>query len=50
MLNRIILEDIKVSLRDFPVVGILGPRQVGKTTLAKMIAGNSRTKVAYLGY
>ncbi len=48
MLNRTISEDIEVSLRDFPVVGILGPRQVGKTTLAKMIAETSQTKVVYL--
>ena len=25
-------------LRSFPVVGILGPRQIGKTTLARQVA------------
>lgn len=29
--------EIKASLENFPVVGILGPRQVGKTTLAKQL-------------
>lgn len=39
MINRIEGDRIKESLNDFPAVGILGPRQVGKTTLAKEIRG-----------
>lgn len=31
----------------FPVVGIVGPRQVGKTTLAKRIAGLLSKPVRY---
>ena len=31
------LEAIQEHLRDFPVVAIVGARQVGKTTLAKQV-------------
>jgi predicted AAA+ superfamily ATPase len=37
MIKRIIQKEIEKSLKTFPVVGILGSRQVGKTTLAKEI-------------
>jgi predicted AAA+ superfamily ATPase len=37
MIKRAIQEKVEKSLTVFPVVGILGPRQVGKTTLAKQI-------------
>ena len=33
------LELIRERLKNFPVVSVLGPRQVGKTTLAQEIAG-----------
>jgi predicted AAA+ superfamily ATPase len=33
------LETIRQRLSSFPVVSVLGPRQVGKTTLAQVIAG-----------
>lgn len=33
------LETIRQRLKSFPVVSVLGPRQVGKTTLAQEIAG-----------
>jgi uncharacterized protein len=33
------LETIRERLKRFPVVSVLGPRQVGKTTLAQVIAG-----------
>ena len=33
------LELIRERLKSFPVVSVLGPRQVGKTTLARVIAG-----------
>jgi predicted AAA+ superfamily ATPase len=33
------LETIRERLKSFPVVSVLGPRQVGKTTLARAIAG-----------
>ena len=37
MIQRTILPLIQESLTFFPVVGIIGPRQVGKTTLAKIV-------------
>ena len=48
MIKRIIQERIETSLTKYPVVGILGPRQVGKTTLAKMIMSRVKKKVIYL--
>ena len=36
-INRAKIEVIKEDLKSFPVVAILGARQVGKTTLAKEI-------------
>ena len=38
MIKRRIQKDIIKSLKQFPAVGLVGPRQAGKTTLAKMIA------------
>jgi len=35
MINRTILKELKILLKEYPVVTILGPRQAGKTTLAK---------------
>src|SRR4030065_2079134 len=40
MIKRAIQKKVEESLKTFPVVGILGPRQVGKTTLAKEILKN----------
>jgi len=40
MIKRIIQKEVENSLSTFPVVCILGPRQVGKTTLAKEIQKN----------
>ncbi len=37
MIQRAILPQIQEALTFFPVVGIIGPRQVGKTTLAKIL-------------
>lgn len=34
------IQDILESFEDFPVVGVIGPRQVGKTTLAHQVARN----------
>ena len=38
MLKRLITEQIKEEIEDTPAVTLLGARQVGKTTLARMIA------------
>lgn len=46
MLNRVKeIEVIKGLLKRFPVVGIIGARQVGKTTLARAIAGSVKMPV-----
>lgn len=39
MISRTITEKIKKALGVFPVIGIIGPRQVGKTTMAKTLQG-----------
>lgn len=48
MIKRRLQGVIETSLKKYPVVGILGPRQVGKTTLAKMIQKSISKKVVYL--
>ncbi len=48
MINRTLKQIIEVSLKQYPVVGILGSRQVGKTTLAKMIERSLSKKPLYL--
>ncbi|HXV65343.1 MAG TPA: ATP-binding protein [Vicinamibacteria bacterium] len=47
MIPRRLMGDVRLALRQFPVVGIVGARQVGKTTLAKEIA-RSRKNAVYL--
>lgn len=37
MIHRFITEKIKKALNVFPVVGVIGPRQVGKTTLVRSL-------------
>lgn len=48
MIKRGIQGSVEASLKKYPVVGIVGSRQVGKTTLAKMIQGAISKKVIYL--
>ncbi|MDP2337852.1 MAG: ATP-binding protein [Bacteroidota bacterium] len=48
MITRRILTEIKDSLSFFPVVAIVGPRQVGKTTLAKQIMSELAKSTLYL--
>ncbi len=48
MINRRIFSEIKDSLNFFPIVAIIGPRQVGKTTLAKQIMSGSAKPTLYL--
>lgn len=48
MITRRILTEIKDSLSSFPVVAIVGPRQVGKTTLAKQIMSELVKPILYL--
>lgn len=46
--KRSLLETLRKSLSRFPVVGLIGCRQVGKTTLAKVLASSFRPDAVYL--
>ena len=48
MIARRIKSEINESLSFFPVVSIVGPRQVGKTTLAKQIMSESARPTLYM--
>lgn len=48
MIKRALQERVEKSLAKYSVVGILGSRQVGKTTLAKMLKERIGKKVVYL--
>ncbi len=48
MIPREIQPDVERSLASFPAVGLVGPRQVGKTTLARMIEADRPEKVLHL--
>jgi uncharacterized protein len=48
MLKRTIQANIGESLKRYPVVGLIGPRQTGKTTLAKLIQRTMKAKAVYL--
>lgn len=46
MIPRLLQKQVEDSLNRYPAVGLVGPRQAGKTTLAKAIGG--RAKALYL--
>lgn len=48
MIKRSAQDEIALLLGEFPAVGILGPRQVGKTTLAEEIAALTNPEPIYL--
>jgi len=48
MIRRILQKSLTNALNTMPVVALLGPRQVGKTTLALEFAKSTRKKTAYL--
>jgi len=48
MIEREAKQDIGRLLEEFPAVGVLGPRQVGKTTLAEELATRINPKPIYL--
>jgi predicted AAA+ superfamily ATPase len=48
LIERKIRTDIERSLKEYPVVGIVGSRQTGKTTLAKQIKSDLKAKTIYL--
>ena len=47
-INRLVEEQVLKDISQFPVVGIIGPRQVGKTTLAKSIMNKFGKRSIYL--
>jgi len=48
MIKRRIQQTLETNLQHFPAIGLVGPRQSGKTTLAKVIAEYSEKPVIYL--
>jgi uncharacterized protein len=48
MFNRVAEKEIKEAFSIFPAVAIVGPRQIGKTTLAMQFSGKTKKKVLYL--
>ena len=47
MIKRGIEKELKILLNTFPAVALLGPRQVGKTTLTRELLKNSVNEVIY---
>ncbi len=48
MIKRMLESKIKSELKHFPAVAILGARQTGKTTLAKMLMQTITKQCFYL--
>ena len=48
MIQRTLLNEIPKLISYFPALGLVGPRQVGKTTLVKMLAQSLTKPVLYL--
>ncbi len=48
MIDRCLFNKIQASIETYPVVGIIGSRQAGKTTLAKMVRDTIKKKSIYL--
>jgi hypothetical protein len=48
MIERRLYNKIQASMKAYPVVGIIGSRQAGKTTLAKMVRDTLKKKSIYL--
>jgi uncharacterized protein len=48
MIHRFGTEDLIELLQEFPAVAIVGPRQVGKTTLAKLLAQQIQKEIVYV--
>ena len=48
MIKRQAQSEIAQLLEEFPAVGVLGPRQIGKTTLAETIAASEKPEPVYL--
>lgn len=48
MIKRWKLKDLSENLNYFPVIGIVGPRQVGKTTISKTLIKNLNKETLYI--
>jgi hypothetical protein len=48
MIDRLITQKLLTLIKEFPAVGILGPRQSGKTTLAKYIQKFIKRETVYI--
>ena len=48
MIHRAIINQVVRTLQSFPACGLIGSRQVGKTTLAKTIANELNIPSLYL--
>lgn len=48
MIERILMTELLQQVDDMPAVAVLGPRQVGKTTLVKMVESKVSRPVIYL--
>lgn len=48
MIKRALQDSLETSLKKYPVVGIVGPRQTGKTTLAKVVRQTLTSRSVYL--
>lgn len=48
MINRDIVSKIELVLKEFPVVCLLGPRQVGKTTVVKSFKTVNKKEAVYI--
>lgn len=48
VITRDLSQDIRDGLRQFPAVALLGPRQIGKSTLAHQIANQIKKEVVFL--
>ncbi len=48
MIERNLFSEVRQALGEFPTVGIIGPRQVGKTTLARRLVKDSGHNAIFL--
>lgn len=47
MITRLAAKQIEILLQEFPAIALLGPRQVGKTTLAKQLVKKQKREILY---
>jgi predicted AAA+ superfamily ATPase len=48
MIDRFIYGELLEIVGEFPVLGIVGPRQVGKTTLARLLSKKINKETIFL--